>query len=232
MWRILTLKNVSLEKLDPADHNSAFVEGQSILAGWHFIGLPPCPEIAQWVSLVTSTLASGRRELAGGAWGPDFFLFAFKKLFWGILLWDSQNCCHREYSRCWLSPLYYHTSPQAAGVALLATFVLNRYIVIVYSCNSDHKFPSVKFPIVSNSSPARLVPQNSLVTSKKISVGEGLPAHWTAEGWSSIFSTSLSTGLDVWSRKHDFGPPGSLFLLFLFWSCMLVLVGATGAVCA
>lgn len=33
---ILTLHNVSLDKLDPAHHISAFVEGEFILSGWHF----------------------------------------------------------------------------------------------------------------------------------------------------------------------------------------------------
>lgn len=111
MWCILTLQNVSLEKLDPAHRNSAFVEGQCTPAGRHFVGLAPCPEIiVPWVSLVTSTLAPGRRRLAGGAWGPGFFLFAFKFIL-------------REYSRCWLRPLYYHISPQAA-------WVFNRHIVV------------------------------------------------------------------------------------------------------
>lgn len=67
-------------------------------------------------------------------------------------------------------------SPQAAGVFHLHTFVCNGYIVVVYSCHSDHKFPSVKFPR-SNSTPGRLGPQNSLVTPRKMSVREGLPAH-------------------------------------------------------
>lgn len=35
------------EKLDPADHNSALVEGQCILAGQHVVGLSPWPEVVQ-----------------------------------------------------------------------------------------------------------------------------------------------------------------------------------------
>lgn len=103
-------------------------------------------------------------------------------------------------------------------MAHLATFVFNRSIVVVYSCNSDrnHKFPSGKFPIISNSPPASFVPQNSLMTPKKIAVGEGLPAHSAAERWSSLFSTSLRAGLDVWSRKRDFVPSGSLIPHFYF----------------
>lgn len=83
------------------------------------------------------------------------------------------------------------------------------------SCNSDHKFPSLTFHVISRTFSAGLAPWNSSVTPRKVSVGKGLLAYWAAEGQSSVLSTSLSKLLGV-SCKHDFGPLGILFLWFYF----------------
>lgn len=84
----------------------------------------------------------------------------------------------------------------------------------MYSCNFDRKCPSVKFPVISRTSSAGLVPWNSLATPRKVSVGEGLPAHWAAEGQSSVLPTSLSTGCVI--MQTWFFPLGILFLVFQF----------------
>lgn len=86
VWYILTVQSLNLENLYPAYHNPTVIEEQCVLARWHFVGLLPGPDIVQWMSLVNSTLAPGRK-LAGGACGPGLFLFAIKKLSWGVLLW-------------------------------------------------------------------------------------------------------------------------------------------------
>lgn len=196
---ILTVQNLNLERLYPAYHNPAIVEGQCVLARWHFVGLLPGPDIVQWMSLVTSTLAPGGRELAGGACGPGLFLFAIKKLSWGVFLWVGLwDGSWQSLNRCiLLGPLCYHaSSPQAAGGACHAFFVFGRSVV-VHSCYSDRAFTSVKFHDISISSPARFVTQNSLVTPKRISTSEGPPAHFTAEKWSTVFYTSLGCRLDM-----------------------------------
>lgn len=61
-------------------------------------------------------------------------------------------------------------------MAHLGAVVFNRTLSLC-TVVTDHKFPSVKFPVISRTSSARLAPLNSLVAPKKVSVGEGLPAH-------------------------------------------------------
>lgn len=74
VWYILTVQSLNLENLYPAYHNPTIVEGQCVLARWHFVGLLPGPDIVQWMSLVNSTLAPGESWQEGPVGQVCFYL--------------------------------------------------------------------------------------------------------------------------------------------------------------